>query len=206
MIINVNFVSKEYTLKLMTAQLAQVAIGVAILFVILEFGGVYYFDKLIGDKQTLVTDMKAKIVKVKAEKAKLIDESRNIPDLSSKISILNDLFSQANLRFSEILYTLSKVTPSKIWFTSFNYIDNRVLLKGIAYDELAIYSLEKNLKDTGMYLEVKNDYIRDTEMVKQTVKDFQYQLIINPNVPAMQQPGQQTTQAAIAAGGVAASK
>lgn len=201
MIISVNFVSKEYKNKVMNEKFAKIGIFAAVVVFAAIIGGMFYMDMMIKSAQAEIAAKETEIGKLDGEISEVKRKIAEVPDLSDKVNMLNDLFAQSNLRFSEILLNLMKNTPNSVWFNDFTYKDNNIALRGISMSEISAFEMERNLKDTGFFTTVMQDYIRDVEINKNKVKEFQYncvlkdlrQLANNTSTPAG------TTTAAVAA-------
>lgn len=178
MIINVNFVSKEYKNKVMNEKFAKLGIMAAIFIFAGIIGGIVYMDMMIKSARAETAGKEAEITKLDGEISEVKKKIAGVPDLSDKVNMLNDLFAQSNLRFSEILLNLMKNTPSSVWFNDFTYKDNNVSLRGVSMSEIAAFEMERNLKDTGFFTTVMQDYIRDVEINKNKVKEFQYNCVL----------------------------
>lgn len=178
MIITVNFISKEYKNKIMNEKFAQIGIAAAIVIFAAIIGGTIYMDMMIKKAKAEIVQKEEEIRGMDTEIQKVKKEISAIPDLSDKLNMLNDLFAQSNLRFSEILLNLMKNTPSTVWFNDFTYKEDKISMRGISMSEIAAFEMERNLKDTGFFTTVMQDYIRDIEINKNPVKEFQYNCVL----------------------------
>ena len=200
--IDVNFITPEYKLKLFIYRMLQFTVLVMGLIIILEISGYLVVDKMAKAKIGQIAVTTSSIQKTRVNKAKLEKEKQEIPDLSNKIQILEDLFLQENMRFSEILYSLKESTPSKIWYTDMRLQEGRILVKGYASDrwikidngrdkeptlkidipaEIAILNLGRNLKDSKKFESVETGYIINQVVLGNNVKGFQMSMEVSPD-------------------------
>jgi len=181
-----NFLTEEYKLKLHLENLAKGLIVILLAIMSIEFsvstGLAFKINKqnqeigLINNK-IKGFDKKSQDLKVQREK---------IPDLTNEISIVEELVSQKTLKYSEVLYLIQENTPNKVWFTSLTYDKNKVFLQGFAAkdtrekisSDLNVFLLEKRLKNTNAFLDVKVEYMKNAIKKGNSVKEFKYTLTL----------------------------
>lgn len=188
--INMNFLTPSYRLKLLQKQMAKIAgffLGIAIsIIVVIYFAlsmSIKTYDAKIAQKTKDIEDTKKQIEElVKATAAFKIDRLRG------KIAMVEDLFTKKEQRFSSILYNIKVNTPRKIWYKTLTYKTNVITLEGTATHskeetaELVILGMErelvkrteKNDKETPIYTNVGAEYIIDSEVLGNDVNDFKY--------------------------------
>lgn len=182
--INVNFLTPEYKLKLLLKQILRMGSFFVLVILLFEIGVSQYLQKKIDNKEKNIRDYKAKTLSNNTERINIEKKRKEIPDLTDKIQILEEMFSKKNLRFSEVIYNLKENTPKKVWYTDLNYKNSNLVIKGYASDdkstdtnsELNVYKLERNLKESGKYSGVKGEYLKQIDLKGNTVNIFQYEL------------------------------
>lgn len=182
--INVNFLTPEYKLKLLLKQIFRMGSFFVLVILLFEIGISQYLQGKIDKKEAKIKDYKTQIAKYNTDRIDLENKRKQIPDLTDKIQILEEMFSKKNLRFSEVIYNLKENTPKKVWYTDLNYKNSTLAIKGYASDdkstdtnsELNVYKLERNLKESGKYGSVKGEYLKQIDLKGNAVNVFQYEL------------------------------
>lgn len=188
--INMNFLTPSYRLKLLQKQMAKIAgffLGIAIsIIVVIYFAlsmSIKTYDAKIAQKTKDIEGTKKQIKElVEATAAFKIDKLRG------KIAMVEDLFTKKEQRFSSILYNIKVNTPRKIWYKTLTYKTNVITLEGTATHskeetaELVILGMERELvkrttkhdKETPIYTNIGAEYIIDSEVLGNDVNDFKY--------------------------------
>lgn len=192
-VVELNFLTKEYKSKLELEKMFKIAAAAVIVVVAAEFGAVQYIKAETAKK--VVSILEKNKAKDKAVEDKAIEESKRkgIPDLSGKIGIVEDIFAQQNTRFSEILYQIKKSTPGKVWFTGIDYKEGKIMVNGTAADnnrdgmssEISVFTLEKNMKNSDLFSDVKAEYVKSSDELGNSVNTFQYELTVKGEEPAV---------------------
>lgn len=187
--LDLNFITPEYRLKLLMKKLLQLSILIVFLIIGLEIGISQFLKARVSKIKMEVKDVDNKISKIIKVNKELEEKTKLIPDLTSKIQGFGDLLQERGASFSEVLSILSQYTPKKVWYKKLEYKDNQIILNGIAAKssntsaELNVFSLERNLKDSGKFAKVQADYITSSMEKENEVKTFQYSLtLLNINV------------------------
>ena len=67
-----------------------------------------------------------------------------------------------------MLYELKNGTPRRLWYTNLEYKEGKIILAGTAADnnkdgvtsEISVLTLEKNLRNSKLFKDVKAEYIK----------------------------------------------
>lgn len=189
--LKLNFLSKEYRSKQETEKMIKIALIAAMVVGIGEVGITQLIKGETEKKVVSIQEYQKKEKDAVAEKQKLEEQRKGIPDLSKKIQIVEDIFSQQNTRFSEILYQIKKSTPGRVWFTGVDYKEEKIMVNGTAADnnrdgmtsEISVFTLEKNLKNSGLFSDVKAEYVKSSDELGNSVNTFQYELTVKGEEP-----------------------
>ena len=189
--LKLNFLSKEYRSKQETENMIKIALIAAMVVGIGEVGITQLIKGETEKKVVSIQEYQKKEKDAVAEKQKLEEQRKGIPDLSKKIQIVEDIFSQQNTRFSEILYQIKKSTPGRVWFTGVDYKEEKIMVNGTAADnnrdgmtsEISVFTLEKNLKNSGLFSDVKAEYVKSSDELGNSVNTFQYELTVKGEEP-----------------------
>lgn len=189
--LKLNFLSKEYRSKQETEKMIKIALIAAMVVGIGEVGITQLIKGETEKKVVSIQEYQKKEKDAVAEKQKLEEQRKGIPDLSKKIQIVEDIFSQQNTRFSEILYQIKKSTPGRVWFTGVDYKEGKIMVNGTAADnnrdgmtsEISVFTLEKNLKNSGLFSDVKAEYVKSSDELGNSVNTFQYELTVKGEEP-----------------------
>ncbi|TDT69788.1 type IV pilus assembly protein PilN [Hypnocyclicus thermotrophus] len=187
--IDINFLTQEYKLKLMLKSISRMILLVILLIFTILFSINLYLNSIIENKQSIINNKNAEIKKITKNIKEVKQKMKEIPDLTSNIQIIEEVFNQKNLRVSEILYTLQENIPSGMWLDSIMYDNNNLFLSGktIKNKQLKlnpaknIFKFERNLKSTNRFSTIKADFIKYSNIKNNEVNEFQYQLILNSN-------------------------
>lgn len=192
-IVELNFLTKDYKSKLEMEKMFKIAAIAVIVVVAAEFGALQYIKTETEKKVASIVEKNKQ--KEEAVAAKAVEESKRkgIPDLSDKIGIVEDIFAQQNTRFSEVLYQIKKSTPGKVWFTGVDYKEGKIMVNGTAADnnrdgmssEISVFTLEKNLKNSDLFSDVKAEYVKSSDELGNPVNTFQYELTVKGEEPAV---------------------
>lgn len=189
--LKLNFLSKEYRSKQETENMIKIALIAAMVVGIGEVGITQLIKGETEKKVVSIQEYQKKEKDAVAEKQKLEEQRKGVPDLSKKIQIVEDIFSQQNTRFSEILYQIKKSTPGRVWFTGVDYKEEKIMVNGTAADnnrdgmtsEISVFTLEKNLKNSGLFSDVKAEYVKSSDELGNSVNTFQYELTVKGEEP-----------------------
>ncbi len=202
--IELNFITKEYGFKLEAEKVIKIA-GLAVLIIAgIEFGALQYLKGEIKKQEALKKEYNDKQTEAENKIKDLVKQVEGIPDLTKTITIFDDIFNQSRIRFSDMLYELKSGTPRRLWYTNLEYKEGKILLAGTAADnnkegltsEISVLTLEKNLRSSKLFKDVKAEYIKSSDELGNPVNTFQYELKINQPSEAV------TTGAAITPGAV----
>lgn len=192
-VVELNFLTKDYKSKLEMEKMFKIAAAAVIVVVAAEFGALQYIKAETEKKVASIVEKNKQ--KEEAIAAKAVEESKRkgIPDLSDKIGIVEDIFAQQNTRFSEVLYQIKKSTPGKVWFTGIDYKEGKIMVNGTAADnnrdgmssEISVFTLEKNLKNSDLFSDVKAEYVKSSDELGNPVNTFQYELTVKGEEPAV---------------------
>lgn len=192
-VVELNFLTKDYKSKLEMEKMFKIAAAAVIVVVAAEFGALQYIKAETEKKVASIVEKNKQ--KEEAIAAKAVEESKRkgIPDLSDKIGIVEDIFAQQNTRFSEVLYQIKKSTPGKVWFTGIDYKEGKIIVNGTAADnnrdgmssEISVFTLEKNLKNSDLFSDVKAEYVKSSDELGNPVNTFQYELTVKGEEPAV---------------------
>lgn len=192
-VVELNFLTKDYKSKLEMEKMFKIAAAAVIVVVAAEFGALQYIKVETEKKVASIVEKNKQ--KEEAIAAKAVEESKRkgIPDLSDKIGIVEDIFAQQNTRFSEVLYQIKKSTPGKVWFTGIDYKEGKIMVNGTAADnnrdgmssEISVFTLEKNLKNSDLFSDVKAEYVKSSDELGNPVNTFQYELTVKGEEPAV---------------------
>jgi type IV pilus assembly protein PilN len=182
--LEVNFLTQEYKLKLKLEKLFKNVLTVVLIIFLIEFSGFLVFKGLIKNVEGKIAIEKKVKQNFNKTKTEYVEKSKALPDLTNKIQIVEDIFAQQNLRFSEILYSINKKTPDNIWYTNLRYDKNVVSLKGVSYynpllnlsSEKNIYFLESSLNESGKYERIRVDFIKLEKQEENKVNKFEVNL------------------------------
>ena len=181
-----NFLTEEYKLKLYLENLIKIVVMFLFIFIGIEIGISSVFSLKVNKQNVEISKINNEI-KSYDQKSKKVKEARGkIPDLTNEISIVEELISQKSLKYSEILYIIQENTPNKVWYTLLIYNKNQVLLHGYSAKDINkkiskdinVFLLEKNLKQTKKFRDVKIEYMKNKRIMGNEVKEFKYTLTV----------------------------
>lgn len=205
--LDLNFLTKEYGFKLEAEKVAKTA-GLALILVVgIEVGALQYLKTEIKKQEALKKEYNDKKVEAQNKINDLVKQVEGIPDLTKTITIFDDIFNQSRIRFSDMLYELKSGTPRRLWYTNLEYKEGKIILAGTAADnnkegltsEISVLTLEKNLRSSKLFKDVKASYIKSSDELGNPVNTFQYELKINQPSEAVT-TGSAITPASITAG------
>lgn len=184
--LDVNFLTPEYKLKLKLEKLTKSILALFLVIFLLEFSGFMVFNGFIKNVEKKIAAEKVETGEFDKARDDYIAKSQSLPDLTNKIQIIEDIFAQQNLRFSEILYSINKRTPHNIWYTDMRYDKNIVNLKGVSYhnpllnlsSEKNVYFLESSLNESGKYNDIKVDFIKLEQADGNKIDMFEMNLVL----------------------------
>ncbi|BDU49582.1 PilN domain-containing protein [Haliovirga abyssi] len=182
--IEMNFITKEYKMKLFLENLLKASIVIVVLIVLAEIGVGFYLNTIVKSQQNKIEIVNGKINELNKKNKEIRKLYKNIPDYSSRIQVLNDLVSEKKLRLSEVLYYIKEVTPLKIWYSSLTYKDGKVILKGYAAGknknspEVVALSLEEKFRESKLFRNVIAEGFKRGNVLGNDVVVFTYQLVL----------------------------
>ncbi|MDN5304649.1 MAG: hypothetical protein PWP46_1535 [Fusobacteriaceae bacterium] len=187
--IDINFLTQEYKLKLMLKAISRMVILILLLIFTIFFSINMYLNSIIENKQNMINSKNAEIKKITKNIQEVKQKMKEIPDLTSNIQIIEEVFNQKNLRVSEILYTLQENIPSGMWIDSIMYDNNNLFLTGKTIENKKlklnpaknIFKFERNLQNTDRFSQIKADFIKYSNIKNNEVNEFQYQLTLKSN-------------------------
>ncbi len=206
--LDLNFLTKEYGFKLEAEKVVKIA-GLALVVALVVEGGAYqYLKGEIKKQEKLKTEYNDKKLVAENKIKDLEKQVEGIPDLTKTITIFDDIFNQSRIRFSDMLYELKTGTPRRLWYTNLEYKEGKIILAGTAADnnkdgvtsEISVLTLEKNLRNSKLFKDVKAEYIKSSDELGNPVNTFQYELKINQPADAFTTVSGITTQSAVTAG------
>ncbi|MGM0509261.1 MAG: PilN domain-containing protein [Fusobacteriota bacterium] len=184
-----NFITPEYKLKLFLRKFVVLSVALLVIIIGVELGISYLLSVKVKSQVSIKNEMTKEINDYGKQMEELAQKRSEIPDLTNDIDVVEDLISQNTMKFSEVLLLIQQETPPKIWYTNINNNKNRIILEGYsAYDytgdevitpNLNVFNLERRLKDTGKFKEVKVEYLKDSSVKGNPTKSFKYTLILN---------------------------
>lgn len=183
--IDLNFITPEYKIKLLMKRLLQLSIMIVFLVLGIEVGVSQYLKSQVNSMKMEVKNIDKQINKFKKMNEDIGEKTKLIPDLTSKIQGFGDLLQEKGASFSDVLYILSQHTPKKVWYKKLFYQKNKIIINGLAAKdsnnsaELNVFNLERSLKDSGSFLNVQADYITSSIEKENKVKSFQYSLTLS---------------------------
>lgn len=187
--IDINFLTPEYKFKLMFKNMGKFMILFLLIILGVLLSANIYLKEMLREKNIEITGINAKIKKINEQTKSVKAKMKEIPDLTNSIQIVEDIFSQENLRISEILFTMQEEIPSKVYLYSLTYDGENIRFNGKAeinskekrnsYEN--VFQFERNLKDSGKFVNIEADYIRMTGSGKNETSEFAYDMQLKMN-------------------------
>lgn len=189
MMMQMNFLTKEYKMKLLVSGLVKVSLVIVVIVLLVEFAVGTAIQLQVDAVRRKIVATEEEIKTTNDEIATIKEKQKAIPDLTDKIKMIDDLFLSENQKFSEMLYRIEESTPKKVWYGNLKYSKNAIVLKGEATGvrnpneksstaEINIFKLERQLKDVEMFSGVNAEYIKTSNARGNVVKSFEYRIDI----------------------------